>query len=358
LKKNIVFTILLVSLSSKLAAQNDKQPIQLSAYIETYFGYDANKPFNHTKPSFLYSFNKHNQVNINIAYIKANYSNNLVRGNFSMATGTYMNANLANEEGVFKNLFEANVGMKISKKKNIWVDAGVFPSHIGFESAIGKDCWNTTRSILAENSPYFETGIKLTYISKNEKLSITGLLLSGWQRIQRVPGNQTPAFGHQLTYKPTDKITLNSSSFIGNDKPDSARQMRYFHNFYGIFQLTKTVALTTGFDIGAEQKSEGATAMNVWYSPIIIAQYKPTEKNCFAARIEFYNDKNSVITAVNAVYGLRTWGYSINYDYAINSNAVWRIEARNLAAKDAIFTRNNQATTSYFFVTTSLAIGF
>jgi len=163
---------------------------------------------------------------------------------------------------VLKNILEANAGVKIFKKKNLWIDAGVFSSHIGFESAIGKDCWNLTRSILADNSPYFETGAKISYTTDDGKWFISGLLLNGWQRIQRVDGNNTPAFGHQLTYKPNAKITLNSSSFIGNDKPDSVRQMRFFHNFYGIFQLTDKLALTNGFNIGAEQKTKGSSKYN------------------------------------------------------------------------------------------------
>ena len=113
-------------------------------------------------------------------------------------TGTYANSNLAAEPGVLKNIFEANAGVKISKKKKLWIDAGIFESHIGFESAIGKNCWNLTRSISADNSPYYESGIKLSYTSDNEKWFLSGLILNGWQRIQRVNGNNTPAFGHQL----------------------------------------------------------------------------------------------------------------------------------------------------------------
>jgi hypothetical protein len=51
-------------------------------------------------------------------------------------------------------------------------------------------------------------------------------------------GNQSLSFGHQVTFKPNDKITLNSSSFIGNDKPQDDKRMRYFHDLYGSFQLT------------------------------------------------------------------------------------------------------------------------
>jgi hypothetical protein len=63
-------------------------------------------------------------------------------------------------------------------------------------------------------------------------------------------------FGHQLVYKPTDKWTINSGSFIGSDKADSVRQMRYFHNLYAIYQMNEKLGITFGFDIGAEQKQK------------------------------------------------------------------------------------------------------
>ena len=93
-----------------------------------------------------------------------------------------------------------------------------FTSHIGFESAIGKDCWNLTRSKLADNSPYFETGVKIGFTSKNDKWFFSGLVLNGWQRIQRQDGNNALALGHQITFKPTSKITLNSSSLRADSR--------------------------------------------------------------------------------------------------------------------------------------------
>jgi uncharacterized pyridoxamine 5'-phosphate oxidase family protein len=55
----------------------------------------------------LYSYNKHNEVNINLGYIKAEYAKDNVRGNIAFMTGTYVNKNLAHESGVLKNIFEA-----------------------------------------------------------------------------------------------------------------------------------------------------------------------------------------------------------------------------------------------------------
>lgn len=90
------------------------------------------------------------------------------------------------------------------------------PSHIGFESAISKDCWTLTRSILAENLPYYEAGTRLSYTTKNEKWYLIALLLNTGQRIRQEPCNNKPAFGTQATYSPTDRFSIKWSTFTGN----------------------------------------------------------------------------------------------------------------------------------------------
>ena len=338
MKHFILFLILSTHFSLIVNAQNDSsQALTLSAYIETYYGYDFANPENHLRPNFIYSHNRHNEVNLNLGFVKVAYQKANIRANMALMAGTYANANLAAETGVLKNILEANVGIKISKNKNLWLDAGIFSSHIGFESAISKDCWTLTRSILAENSPYYESGAKISYNSDNEKWFLSALLLNGWQRIQRLEGNNTPAFGHQITYKPNATIALNSSSFVGSDTPDAERLMRYFHNFYGIFQLNDKFGLTFGFDVGFQQKMLKNKNYNVWYSPVIMARYVPTKKLIFVARSEFYSDKNQVIISTKTQNGFQTFGNSLNIDYHFSNNLLWRIEYRNLSSKDAIF---------------------
>lgn len=350
----------MLGISGSFFAQEETiKPLKITGYAEVYYQHDFNNPENNSRPGFVYSHNRNNEVNLNLGFIKANYETEILRANLALATGTYMNANYAAESGVLKNIYEANVGVRISKSKNLWIDAGILPSHIGFESAISKDCATLTRSMMAENSPYFESGAKISYTSDSGKWFLSGLVLNGWQRIQRVDGNSTVAFGHQLTYKPTKKITLNSSSFIGNDKPDSIRQMRYFHNLYGIFQLTNKFALTTGFDIGAEQKMKGSDQYNVWFSPVVIAKFAVSDKVSLAARGEYYSDKNSVIIATGTDKGFKTFGYSANVDYQILPNLVWRTELKNLSSKDDIFVNRDQNFKSNSLsAVTSIAVSF
>ena len=345
--------------TAKAFAQADStRSLTFSGYMEAYYTFDAGQPESHNRPPFVYAFNRHNEININLGMVKAAYQGNKIRGNLALMAGTYANANLAAEAGVLKNIYEANVGIKISRKKEWWIDAGIFASHIGFESAIGRDCWNLTRSMLADNSPYYESGVKLSYTSSNGKWLAGALVLNGWQRIQRMDGNNTPAFGHQLTYKPNDRITLNSSSFIGNDKPDSTRQMRYFHNLFGILQLTDRFSITAGFDIGAEQKAKGSSQYNSWYAPVLIAKFCPAKRHTIAMRAEYYNDTHGVIINTGTDNGFQTWGYSLNYDHLIHDNVMWRIEGRTFRSKDRIFLKNDMPERNNLVLSTSLSLAF
>lgn len=346
------------SSQTTIAETNLVSPITITGYIETYYSYDFGNPSNHTRPGFIYSHNRHNEVNLNLGFVKASYQTDYARANLALMAGTYANANLAAEQGVLKNIFEANAGLKLSKKKNLWVDAGIFASHIGFESAIGKDCWNLTRSMLADNSPYYESGVKLGYMSDNGKWFLSLLYLNGWQRIQRPDNYNTPAFGHQLTYTPNSKVTLNSSSFVGSDTPDSTNRMRYFHNFYGIFQLHPRIGIITGFDIGAQQSGKDSSTYDVWYSPVLIVKLKATDKLSIAARGEYYYDENGIIIATGTPNGFQTFGYSLNIDYAVRDNIVWRLEGRTLNSKDKLFNLNEKASNENYFITTALAISF
>jgi hypothetical protein len=361
MKKLLAGGLILCSLQN--FAQDVKEaekpnPFTFSGYVEVYYSYDFNRPGNNNnRPGFIYSHNRHNEFNLNLGYLKGSYNSDRVRANLALAAGTYMNANYSAEPGVLKNIYEADAGIKISKKKNLWIDAGIMPSHIGFESAVSKDCFALTRSLLADNSPYYEAGAKITYTSNNNKWLFSGLVLNGWQRINRVSGNSLMSVGTQVQYKPTTNIALNYSTFIGTDKPDSSRQMRYFHDLYGIFTFGK-LGVIAGFDIGREQVSKGSSDVNTWYSPILILKYSLSDKWVMAARMEYYQDEHGVIISTSTPNGFKTSGYSFNVDYTPVSNAVVRIEARTLNSKDEIFEKGGQFTSINTSVTASIAVTF
>lgn len=351
-------TILSAQEDSIVATDKFIDKLKISGYAEVYYNYNYNQPANHEQPAYLYSFNRHHEVNLNFGMIQLQYSDARVRGQLALMAGTYVKANMAAEPDGLKNIYEANVGVKLSKQHNLWLDAGVFASHIGFESAIGAQVATMTRSIQAENSPYFSTGVKVSYTSPSQEWFLSGLLLNGWQRIQRPNDNQTLAFGHQVTYKPSNRFSINSSSFIGSDAPDSLRQMRYFHNLYAEFKPTENWKVMAGFDIGVQQKEKVSKAYNAWYSPTIVTHYQIDPQWSVTLRGEYYADKKQVMVSTNTPDGFQTFGYSMNVDYRLTDHVLWRVEARNFQSKDAIFQRNQQSVKNEGFMGSTLAVTF
>lgn len=332
-------------------------PLTISGYVEGYYSYDFNKPENNSRPGFLYNFNRHNEFNLNLGFVKAAYTTERLRANLAVAAGTYMNANYAAEPGVLKNIFEANAGYKLSRKSNLWFDIGIMPSHIGFESAIGKDNWVLTRSLVAENTPYFESGARLSYATADGKWSLVALALNGWQRITRVEGNSLMSFGTQVTFKPNSKVTLNYSTFLGTDKPDSARLWRYHNNIYGVFQLSDKLGFIVNLDYGLEQKAPNSNELNRWYTPVGILRFTPNSNWAFALRGEYFSDENGVIIGTGTQNGFKTLGGSVNVDYLPQPNVALRLEFRRLDSKDAIFVKDGHAQNRNTALAFSAAVG-
>ena len=360
MKKVLICTIILFAIEATAqdSTKHQNTPLSFGGYAETYYSYDFNKPDDNNRPFFLYSHNRHNEFNINLAYLKGSYTAENIRANIALAVGSYMNANYAAEPGVLKNIYEANAGLKLSKKKDLWLDIGIIPSHIGFESARSYDCWTLTRSLAAETSPYFESGARLSYNSDNGKLSLAALALNGWQRITRVEGNSLMSWGMQATVKPSGKIMLNYSNFLGTDKPDSARLWRIFHDVYAVFQFSDKIGLTAGFDIGTEQESKGSSTYNSWFTPVGILRFTPNTKWSIALRGEYVSDENGVIISTGTPNGFKTFGASLNVDRKIGSAFMWRTEIRSLNSKDPVFTRNDDVVKNNTAVTTSFALSF
>ncbi|QJD96128.1 porin [Mucilaginibacter robiniae] len=359
--KNSLLTILFAFLVVAASAQDTTKAgshLTISGYAELYYGFDFNKPADHNRPGFVYAYNRHNEVNLNLGFIKAAYDNGTVRANLALMAGTYANANLAAEPGVLKNIFEANAGVKLSKTANLWLDAGIFASHIGYESAIGKNCWTLTRNIASDNTPYYESGAKLTYTTADSKWTLTGLYLNGWQRISRPDGNNKPAGGIEVYYTPSSKVTLNYSNYLGSEGADSVGVRRFYHNFYGIFQLTDKVGITAGFDYGIQQKAKGSSTHNHVLSPVAVARYQFASKWAVAGRVEYYQDKNGVIISTATPNGFKTTGYSLNLDYAPITNALIRLEGKVYDSKDDIFLKNGSYVGTSPVITASFAVSF
>ena len=332
-------------------------PLTFYGFVDGYFGYDFHDPAAHARPSFLFSHARTNEFAVNQGLVGARYQDAHVRAALGLHAGTYPEANYAAEPGTLKNIYEAYAGFRPSART--WLDVGVFGSHIGLESAISKDNITLTRSLSAENSPYFETGVRLTY-EASAKLTLTGLVLNGWQNIRETNGGK--AFGTQLQWKPTAKLLINSSTFFGNEQPrDSLRRYRYFHDFYVTYAATDRLSFAAVFDVGRQQQA--TTGSDTWHTGAAFARYKLSDQWAAAARAEYYYaDRGVLIASISPAAtdpDFLVRGASLNLDYAPTAHVLARVEGRVLNSPDRRFANAAaQPARTYGNLTTSVAFSF
>lgn len=318
--------------------------LKVGGIVDVYYQHEFNRNRSHERP-LGYAYNRSREVALNLGAVNVNYDHSRARASLGLATGTYMKANYASEPSEFRNIFRGYAGVRIGK---VWLDAGVFPSHIGTESDISTLCWTYTRSLSAENSPYFETGARATY-EASEKLTLTGLVLNGWQNIKET--NNSKAFGTQIQYKITKKILVNSSTFFGNEKTRNPR-WRYFHDFYLTWDINDRLGIALLYDYGAEKNN--TAGFSKWQTGNIQIRQYFSEKICATLRGEFFEDKDQVIVSIPYRKGPSLWGASVNVDYHFSDKIVMRAEMREIVSDKKLFPHKNTSFKDDLFFTVGI----
>lgn len=301
----------------------------VSGFSDAYYLHDFDPQNGLKRQDFLYNHNRKQAPKINLALVAFHLHTPRFRSTVALQAGTYVNDNYADEPHYLKPIHEANIGWALTKNKKLWIDVGVMPSYIGFESAIGNQNWTLSRSLLAENSPYFVSGGKLSY-QADSHWNASFLVLNGWQRIQPLPGNTLPSIGTQWHYRGFKNSLLSWSTFFGSDDPDSSRRNRFFNNFYLQSDLNPKWGVIIGFDIGMQQQHKGSHDFDYWMSPVFIAQYHINKSWKTSGRLEYYHDPKSVIIGSVSPNGFQTFGASYTIDYQANAQNLLRLEWRQL----------------------------
>jgi hypothetical protein len=307
--------------------------VRFSGYAEVYYAFDLARPADNERPEFLYNHKRHNEVTANLLLVHAEYERDGVRGAVGLMGGTYAQYNLAHEPVMMRQVYEARVGVRLAKRRELWLDAGIFPSHIGFETVIGLDNHTLTRSIVAENSPYYEAGAMLSY-HPNDRFMLAALVLNGWQRIQRPVGQTRPAFGTQVKFDDAGGTVLNWSTFMGWVGPDGMDIWRVYNNLYGSLN-SDSFGATLGVDFGVQRAAPaiGPTAEGVqgWFTVVGIFRQRFASRWWGIGRIEYFGDDGVVIG------GRSIAGVSLGSDLRINERAAWRLEARGFGSAAETF---------------------
>ncbi|AGC41509.1 hypothetical protein MYSTI_00150 [Myxococcus stipitatus DSM 14675] len=170
------------------------------------------------------------------------------------------------------------------------LEAGIYPSHIGFESFQSQLNWTYTRSWMGELSPYYQTGLKGTW-TLDPKWSVQLHLLNGWQTIG--DNNHGLAVGTQVAYS-GDRFSASFNTFIGEEGTEGSDGLRLFADVVATYRVTEVLRLAATADVGTQHIPGGERAD--WYAAGVNARYQLAEPVALVGRAEVYRDADGLMT--------------------------------------------------------------
>lgn len=318
----ILFPILaLLALNTKSMAEDY---FTSSIFIDTYSAYSENKLINDERAYFTQS-SRNNDYHLNLASAGIGYDDGAIRGKLTGQYGDSVNINYnAEPEDSFKFVQESYLGAYLDDATT--VDVGTYLAHIGAESWLSKDNFNYTRSYIAEFSPYYETGVRLSH-KFNDTWSAQLHGVNGWQNTS---DPRHPALGTQVSFTSGD-TNLVSNTFVGKENLGT----RLFHNFIASQKFDSGFTLLGSIDVG--RQSDSSPSSGTWWGYSIMAKQALSDRFTLNGRFESYFDRNGIIVTSTTGEEFKAYGASIGLDTILGSGFLLRGEIKHLWSQNEIF---------------------
>jgi hypothetical protein len=272
--------------------------LRVGAFVDAYYAYNSNRPLDHASffPGVGTSAKRADEISINLAQVDVTLDPRPVGFRLALGFGTAAEVVHAAEPGgpfvgpeVWEHVVQASASWKATDR--LLFEAGVYPSHIGFEGFATKDNWNYTRSWLGELSPYYQTGLKTAY-RFSDHWSAQLHVLNGWQIIGE--NNSGKAIGTQVAYG-SDRLSASFNSFIGPELPGNDDDDRVLGDLVLSVKATPSLSLGASVDAAREDRPVGDAAR--WWGMGLYARYAPPDsRTSFAVRGEYYDDEDGAIS--------------------------------------------------------------
>ncbi|MCC7054986.1 MAG: porin [Gemmatimonadaceae bacterium] len=330
--------------------------IRFNGFIDTYYAWDSNRPVDGER-QFTTQAVRHDEVNVNLAWLGVTVERRALRARFAIQAGTSVQVNYAGEPrsgptsgpDVARMIQEAVVGVKLGD--HAWVDGGVYLSYIGLEGWSSSDNPTYTRSLVADYSPYYLSGVKLTW-QPTPRVTAQAHVMNGWQNIAE--NNRSKAVGGRIDVAVSPALTLSYANFFGNERPTGGSGvLRQFHQVMAKGVLPTGTQLQGQVDIG----SQGGRR---WDGLVGIARQPVSARVAVVGRLERYADPDQVIIGTGLLTGFTGTGGSLGVDVTLDEGVRWRSEVRELHTSSPLLAHGSAAIGSSRdrLLVTSLSLAF
>ncbi len=307
-------TVLCGLLSSPAWAQEEAtataapaaSPLKLEVYLDAYFrtdtdshmkvtegtGADAKETLVRKLDSSLNSIGwRRNEFNLNTAQVTASMEQDWYRGRATFQFGTI--AQQAWTPAAFSAVQEANLGFKAAgnlggEGNNLWVDGGIFLTHIGNEALLPRYNWLSNLALVTMYEPFYQSGIRASY-NWGSMLTAQLHVLNGYGNI--VDNNINKSVGWLIGYNPLSNLGVSWSGLVGDESnTGDAAFIRFYNNFNVNYMILDTLGIRAQMDV-ANQSNLG-----LYYGGQLTARYDFLEHFGVTVRGEMIQDPNGVVT--------------------------------------------------------------
>lgn len=175
-----------------------------------------------------------------------------------------------------------------------WLElgAGLYPSHIGFETFASKDNFTLTRGLMAELSPYYQSGLRVA-ADLSGGFSAQLHVVNGWQLAS--DDNDGKTLGLQLAWA-GQGVGVAVNGLAG---PETAASLwRVFGDVVITAQPATWLSLAATADAAWQEGPGAGAAASTWVAAGLHARVAPVDALAFFARVEWFRDDDGVISGV------------------------------------------------------------
>lgn len=177
------------------------------------------------------------------------------------------------------------------------VNFGKFVTVHGAEVIETKDNWNYSRGILFSWAiPYYHFGVHASY-AVNDKVNLMTYVVNGWNNVK--DNNTAKSVGVMGSFKPTDKLTINTNLLYGKENP-LTDESRTLLDGVIIFNVNDDISLMANYDFGRDYAANllpGVRGPEAdWQGVAGYVKVKLHDKISVSNRYEWFDDRQGFMT--------------------------------------------------------------
>ena len=328
--------------------------MSVTGFVDGYYNYNFNHPRQAaTVPGlsgpFLSSFRTFdgpaNQFSLNMAELTIAKAPDAAasRLGYTLTFGFGNAENVVNSTdpgglGYAQPIKEAYMSYLAPIGKGLQIDFGKFVTPAGAEVIETNANWNYSRGFLFNYAiPFNHYGLRAKY-AFNDKVSLTGYLVNGWNNITE--NNTGKTVGASLAWTPNKKWTITQNYLAGPEIPNDNSDWRQLSDTVVAYTATSKLSLMANYDYGHDYVL-GTTSTNsvFWQGIAAYFRYAFNDRYAFSGRYEYFDDHNGFNTGTSQGFN----EFTATFERVVAKHLITRWEYRRDMSNWAVFAKGGEA---------------